>query len=84
VGLPPPLRANGSGDLPELSDCAEVGYAPAIGRPIVGLRTDLSESGDNAAAVVDLQVEHFIKRTGECIVDSDSAALTALGRLLRH
>jgi nucleoside 2-deoxyribosyltransferase len=43
---------------------AEVGYAAALGRPIVGLRTDLRLSGDNEASIVNLQVEWFIAESG--------------------
>ena len=39
---------------------AEIGYAAALGTPVVGLRTDLRTAGDNAAATVNLQVEFFL------------------------
>ena len=39
---------------------AEIGYAAALGVPVVGLRTDLRQSGDNAATTVNLQVEYFL------------------------
>lgn len=39
---------------------AEIGYAAARGLPVIGWRTDLRAAGDNAAAVVNLQVEHFL------------------------
>ena len=60
---------------------AEVGYASALGRPIVGWRSDLRSAGDNAGAVVNLQVQHFIERTGGRIaatLDEAAAALFAL------
>src|SRR4051794_21133183 len=39
---------------------AEIGYAAALGIPVVGLRTDLRVTGDNAATIVNLQVEFFL------------------------
>ena len=39
---------------------AEIGYAAARDKPIVGLRLDWRPAGDNAAALVNLQVEHFL------------------------
>lgn len=55
---------------------AEIGYAAALGRPVVGYRTDLRQSGE-AGAVVNLQVEYFIRGTGGRITSSldDAVAL---------
>lgn len=39
---------------------AEIGYAFARGKPIVGYRDDFRLAGDNPGAIVNLQVEHFI------------------------
>lgn len=53
---------------------AEIGWAAALGRPIVGLKTDIRRSSDNEAAVVNLQVQHFVARSGGCIeADLDQA-----------
>jgi nucleoside 2-deoxyribosyltransferase len=38
---------------------AEVGFAAALGKPVVGLRLDFRQSGDNEGNLVNLQVEHF-------------------------
>jgi nucleoside 2-deoxyribosyltransferase len=57
---------------------AEIGYAAALGRPIVGWRSDFRAAGDNAGAVVNLQVQHFIKRTGGRIATSLDDAIAAL------
>ncbi len=43
---------------------AEVGYAGARGKPVVGLRTDLRPGGDNRATPVNLQVAYFIYASG--------------------
>jgi len=43
---------------------AEIGYAAARGRPVVGLRTDVRPAGDNTATPVNLQVAYFIRSTG--------------------
>lgn len=56
---------------------AEIGYAAALGTPVVGLRTDTRLSGDNAAARVNLQVEFFL---ASVCTDVD-AAIAELRRL---
>ena len=61
---------------------AEIGYAAALGRPIVGWRSDFRSAGDNAGAVVNLQVQHFIERTGGRIVRSLEEAEAALLELV--
>jgi nucleoside 2-deoxyribosyltransferase len=49
---------------------AEIGYAFARGKPIIGYRGDVRLSADNEGAVVNLQVEYFIHESGGCIVRS--------------
>jgi len=48
---------------------AEIGYAFARGKVIVGYRGDSRVSVDNEGGVVNLQVEFFIRRSGGTIVD---------------
>jgi nucleoside 2-deoxyribosyltransferase len=57
---------------------AEIGFAAALGKPVVGLRLDLRRTGDNDGSVVNLQVEHFL--TGP-VHRTLPAALDALARL---
>lgn len=52
---------------------AEIGYAAALGKRVNGLRTDFRLAGDNAGAIVNLQVQYFIERTGGTIVTSADA-----------
>ena len=47
---------------------AEIGFASALGKPIVGYRSDLRLSGDNEGTTVNLQVEYFVRKTGGTIV----------------
>jgi nucleoside 2-deoxyribosyltransferase len=47
---------------------AEIGYAFARGKPIVGYRGDFRLSADNEGATVNLQVEYFIHESGGTIV----------------
>lgn len=47
---------------------AEIGYAFARGKRIVGYRGDFRLAGDNEGAVVNLQVEYFIRASGGTIV----------------
>lgn len=41
---------------PDSGTCWECGYAYAIGRPVVGLRTDIRSSGDDPEAAVNLML----------------------------
>ncbi|MBV9189525.1 MAG: nucleoside 2-deoxyribosyltransferase, partial [Betaproteobacteria bacterium] len=49
---------------------AELGYAAALGKWIVGYRGDFRRTGDDETATVNLQVEYFIRRSGGVIVRS--------------
>jgi nucleoside 2-deoxyribosyltransferase len=62
---------------------SEIGWASARGLPVVGVRTDLRMAGDNAAAVVNLQVQHFVERTGGAVVDDLDEAISLLATLVR-
>ncbi|BDV43770.1 2-deoxyribonucleoside glycosidase [Geotalea uraniireducens] len=43
---------------------SEVGFGAALGKSCYGLRTDLRDSGDFAGVPINLQVLHFIERSG--------------------
>ncbi len=47
---------------------AEVGYAFANGKPILGYRGDFRLSADNEGSMVNLQVEYFIRQSGGDII----------------
>jgi nucleoside 2-deoxyribosyltransferase len=47
---------------------AEIGYGFAKGKKIVGYRGDLRLSSDNEGAIVNLQVEYFIRASGGTII----------------
>ncbi|MDB5288829.1 MAG: nucleoside 2-deoxyribosyltransferase [Phycisphaerales bacterium] len=47
---------------------AEIGYAFAKGKRILGYRGDFRLSADNEGAIVNLQVEYFIRASGGSIV----------------
>jgi nucleoside 2-deoxyribosyltransferase len=49
---------------------SEVGFAYGIGKRIIGLRTDSRRSGDNDAAIVNLQVQHWVEASGGTIFRS--------------
>ena len=49
---------------------AETGFAYALGKKILGLRTDFRISGDNSGSQINLQVEYFIHASGGSIVNS--------------
>ena len=61
---------------------AEIGFASALGKVVVGLRTDLRLAGDNDGAIVNLQVEYFVRATGGPIVTDAEEAVSELARLL--
>jgi nucleoside 2-deoxyribosyltransferase len=61
---------------------SEIGFASALGKAIVGLRTDLRRAGDNDGAIVNLQVEYFVRATGGPIVTDLQEAVLALARVL--
>jgi nucleoside 2-deoxyribosyltransferase len=65
---------------------AEIGYAFAKAKPILGYRGDLRLSADNEGATVNLQVEYFIRQSGGDIVKSVAElpkALEGLAALVR-
>lgn len=43
---------------------SEVGFGSALGKKCYGLRTDMRDSGDFVGIPINLQVLHFIERTG--------------------
>jgi nucleoside 2-deoxyribosyltransferase len=60
---------------------AEIGFAFALKKPIVGYRSDFRLAGDNDGAIVNLQVEYFIRASGGTIVtelDAIEEAVRAL------
>jgi nucleoside 2-deoxyribosyltransferase len=61
---------------------AEIGYAAALGRPVIGLRSDIRTAGDNEAAIVNLQVEWFIVESGGQLTGALDAAISGLLALL--
>ena len=60
---------------------AEIGYACARGKPILGYRGDFRLSADNEGAMVNLQVEYFIRAGGGDIVTTLADALAKLETL---
>ncbi len=60
---------------------AEIGYAAALGKPVVGVRLDIRQAGDNEGALVNLQVEHFIRSSGGELVGSIASAIEVLERI---
>jgi nucleoside 2-deoxyribosyltransferase len=62
---------------------AEIGYAFARGKGIVGYRGDVRRAGDNEGAIVNLQVEYFIRASGGTIVTRVADVARALADLRR-
>lgn len=60
---------------------SEIGYAAAIGRPVVGIRTDFRWAGDNEATPINLQIGYFIRSSGGTVVRSLDDGISALLRL---
>lgn len=61
---------------------AEIGFAAALGVPVVGVRLDFRPAGDNEATVVNLQVAHFIESSGGRIESDLAAAIRTVLRIL--
>ena len=61
---------------------AEIGYSAALGKPVIGLRSDLRTTGDNEATLVNLQVEWFIVESGGLLSTNLPDAIAALARVL--
>jgi len=57
---------------------AEIGFAFALKKRIVGYRSDFRLAGDNDGAIVNLQVEYFIRESGGTIVTELDAIADAL------
>ncbi|GAC1337831.1 MAG: hypothetical protein NVS4B4_16550 [Bradyrhizobium sp.] len=60
---------------------AEVGYAFAKGKPIIGYRGDFRLAADNEGSIVNLQVEYFIRASGGDIIIALGELEAALARL---
>jgi nucleoside 2-deoxyribosyltransferase len=61
---------------------AEIGYAFAKGKPIIGYRGDFRLSADNEGCIVNLQIEYFIRNSGGEIVTCVSDIPLALSKIL--
>jgi nucleoside 2-deoxyribosyltransferase len=57
---------------------AEIGYAFARGKRVIGYRSDVRLAGDNEGATVNLQVEYFVRASGGAFV----TRLADVGRAL--
>lgn len=60
---------------------SEIGFAAALGKPILGYRSDFRLSSDNEGAVVNLQVEYFIRMNGGKIITSKDQIAPGLQEL---
>ncbi len=60
---------------------AEIGYAYARNKKIIGYRGDFRLSADNEGSVVNLQVEYFIKASGGTIIAEISNMNSAIDAL---
>jgi nucleoside 2-deoxyribosyltransferase len=60
---------------------AEIGYAFAKAKPIIGYRGDFRLAADNEGSIVNLQVEYFIRGSGGDIIVALGELEAALARL---
>jgi nucleoside 2-deoxyribosyltransferase len=60
---------------------AEIGYAFAKGKPILGYRSDFRLSADNEGSTVNLQVEYFIRQSGGDIITGIDRLPDALAKI---
>lgn len=61
---------------------AEVGYMSAMGKPVVGLRTDFRFASDNEADPINLQVVYFLEASGGRLVHSLDESLSLVDDLI--
>ena len=59
---------------------SEIGYGAALGKAVIGYRSDFRLSSDNEGSTVNLQVEYFIKLNGGIITTN----LNELKNILKH
>jgi len=50
---------------------SEIGFAAALEKPILGYRNDFRLASENEGAIVNIQVEYFIKNNGRIITKID-------------
>jgi nucleoside 2-deoxyribosyltransferase len=60
---------------------AEIGYAFARAKPILGYRGDFRLSADNEGSIVNLQLEYFIRASGGEIITAIADIAAALVRI---
>ena len=60
---------------------AEIGFAYANGKKIIGYRGDFRVTGDNVGAIVNLQVEYFISQSGGKIATNLEDLENMVGKL---
>lgn len=63
---------------------AEIGFAFAKNKLIIGYRGDIRKTGDNEGVVVNLQVQYFIEASGGNIVDSIDDAIEIIKSLTEN
>ena len=63
---------------------AEIGYAFAKAKPILGYRGDFRLSADNEGSIVNLQVEYFIRASGGDIIVAIADLAPALASIAAH
>jgi len=63
---------------------SEIGFAYAVGKRIYGYRGDSRLTGDNEAAVVNLQVEYWIENSGGCILRDLDSLQRLLGKAIKE
>ena len=76
------LVANLDGPDVDSGTAAEIGFAFANGKTIIGYRGDFRYSGDNLGSKVNLQVEYFIRASGGKICNSIEKLLEILDDFL--
>jgi nucleoside 2-deoxyribosyltransferase len=62
---------------------AEIGFAAALGLPVIAWRSDLRQAGDNTESTVNLQVEHWVLSHGGSLHRELGLAVQALSDVLR-
>jgi nucleoside 2-deoxyribosyltransferase len=62
---------------------SEIGYAYALRKKIIGYRSDYRLTGDDLGAVVNIQIDYFINKSGGYIVKDLADLMCALNKLTK-
>jgi nucleoside 2-deoxyribosyltransferase len=67
----------------ESGTASEIGFATALGKPVLGYRGDFRLSSDNEGSLINLQLEYFIHLNGGRIISKVEDVVDALKEIIK-